>query len=291
MTADSDSEVAVKLLRPDLAADPGVRGRFEHEARAAARLSHPAIVTVFDSGEHDGVPYLVMERLPGSSLADELAVGPVDPDRVGAIALRVAGALATAHAAGIVHRDVKPGNLLLTEEGDVKLADFGIATSAEISDRTATGMVVGTPAYLAPERLAGGPATTSTDVYSLGVVLYEALTGSKPFAGDSPVVIAHAIHATSPTPIASCMPAVDPTLGCRHRPGHGQGSGSPPVHGRRAVLGPGGRNRSDPRQLGHSGLGHPGLGHPGRGHRHDAGRPDAGAARRTRPRRRRATGR
>jgi serine/threonine protein kinase len=205
-------EVAVKFLRPDLAADPRVRARFEHEARAAARLSHPAIVTVFDSGEHEGVPYLVMERLPGTSLADELEMGPIAPNRVGVIARRVAGALAAAHAVGVVHRDVKPGNLLLTDQGEVKLADFGIATSGEAADHTATGMVVGTPAYLAPERLAGKPATPGTDVYSLGVVLYEALTGAKPFEGDSPVVVAHAMHSTTPTPIAVCMPQVDRTL-------------------------------------------------------------------------------
>ena len=205
-------DVAVKFLRADLATDPQIRARFEHEARAAARLSHPAIVTVFDSGEHEGVPYLVMERLPGTTLADELAAGPIAPARVGAIAARVAGALAAAHAVGVVHRDVKPGNLLLTDAGEVKLADFGIAISGESSDRTATGMVIGTPAYLAPERLAGEPATSATDVYSVGVLLYEALTGAKPFHGDTPVVIAHAIHSTTPPPIAVCMPEVDPAL-------------------------------------------------------------------------------
>lgn len=205
-------EVAVKFLRADLAAAADVRSRFEDEARAAARLSHSAIVTVFDSGEWDGVPYLVMECLPGRTLADELAGGPLPAERVRAIGVEVAGALATAHDLGVIHRDVKPGNILLTDSGAVKLADFGIAKSTETLDLTLTGMIVGTPAYLAPERLAGQPATARSDVYSLGVVLYEALTGEKPFCGDTPIALAHAIHTTSPQPVASRLPATDLAL-------------------------------------------------------------------------------
>lgn len=205
-------EVAVKFLRPDLAAAADVRSRFEDEARAAARLSHSAIVTVFDSGEWEGVPYLVMECLPGRTLADELADGPLAAERVRAIGVEVAGALATAHDLGVIHRDVKPGNILLTDSGAVKLADFGIAKSTEALDLTLTGMIVGTPAYLAPERLAGEPATARSDVYSLGVVLYEALTGEKPFRGDTPIALAHAIHSTLPQPVASRLPGTDPAL-------------------------------------------------------------------------------
>ena len=241
-------EVAVKFLRSDLAADPQVRARFEHEARAAARLSHPAIVLVFDSGEHDGVPYLVMERLPGNTLADELATGAITPARVSAIARRVAGALAVAHAAGVVHRDVKPGNLLLTEGGDIKLGDFGIATSGDTVDRTAAGMVVGTPEYLAPERLAGRPATASTDIYSLGVVLYEALTGVKPFRGESPVVVAHAIHSSTPHAIAVCMPQVDPALANAIDRAMAKDPADRPATGAELQLGPRGRCRSYRRQ-------------------------------------------
>lgn len=199
-------EVAFKCLRSDLASDPAVRSRFEDEARAAARLSHPAIVTVFDSGEWDEVPYLVMERLPGRTLADELADGPLPERRVEAIAVDIAGALATAHELGVIHRDVKPGNILVTDAGGVKLADFGIAKSADTMDLTVTGMIVGSPSYLAPERLGGEPATARSDLYALGVVLYEALTGTKPFRGDTPVALAHAIHTTSAEPIRSRCP-------------------------------------------------------------------------------------
>lgn len=205
-------EVAVKHLRADLAADRGVRSRFEDEARAAARLSHPAIVTVFDSGEWEGVPYLVMECLSGRTLADELAGGPLPADRVRAIGVDVAGALATAHDLGVIHRDVKPGNILVTDTGSVKLADFGIAKSTETLDHTLTGTIVGTPAYLAPERLAGNPATAQSDLYSLGVILYEALTGDRPFRGDTPVALAHAIHTTTPTRVRDRLPGVDPAL-------------------------------------------------------------------------------
>lgn len=205
-------DVAIKFLRRDLAADEGVRARFEDEARAAARLSHPAIVTVFDSGEWEQVPYLVMECLPGRTLADELGEAPVAAERVRAIATDIAGALETAHSVGVVHRDVKPGNILITEDGRAKLADFGIAKSTEALDHTMTGMIVGTPAYLAPERLGGEPATPRSDLYSLGVVLYEALTGDKPFSGDSPVAFAHAIHTTTPRPLLERLPDIDPTL-------------------------------------------------------------------------------
>jgi serine/threonine-protein kinase len=205
-------DVAVKFLRPDLAADPGVRARFEDEARAAARLSHPAIVAVYDTGEWDGTPYIVMERLPGRTLADELAEGPLTPARARIVAHDVGGALETAHRMGIVHRDVKPANILVTESGRVKLADFGIAKSTEGMDHTVAGSVVGTAAYLAPERLAGQPATPRTDLYALGVVLYEGLAGTKPFAGDTPVAIATAIHTTTPDPITTRRPDVDAGL-------------------------------------------------------------------------------
>jgi serine/threonine protein kinase len=205
-------EVAIKLLRPDLAELPEVRGRFEHEARVAARLSHASAVTVFDSGEADGVPYLVMECLPGRTLADALAEGPLPEDEVRQIALDLLGALGAAHALGIVHRDVKPGNVLFSNEGRVKLADFGIAKSADLADQTLTGQLIGTPAYLAPERLRGEEASPATDLYSLGVVLYEALVGRKPFEGDTPIALAHAIGNSSAAPIKEQLPTVDPAL-------------------------------------------------------------------------------
>ncbi|HUP70656.1 MAG TPA: serine/threonine-protein kinase [Acidimicrobiales bacterium] len=197
-----DRPVAVKMLRPDMAADREIRGRFEVEARSAARLHHPNVVSVFDTGEDEGEPYLVMERLPGESLADRMAGGPVDPDWLRAVAGDVLAALGAAHDVGLVHRDVKPANVLLTAEGQAKVADFGIAKSAEAvrgGDPTSTGLLLGTPAYLAPERIHGEQATARSDLYSLGVVLYEALTGVKPFVGDTALAVATAI-VTSPAP-------------------------------------------------------------------------------------------
>ncbi|MDP9442205.1 MAG: protein kinase, partial [Actinomycetota bacterium] len=171
-----DRWVAVKVLRPEMAAQEGVRTRFEGEARSAARLAHPNVVAIYDTGEEGDTPFIVMERLPGETLADRMAAGPVDTHWL----LRVAGdvllALGAAHAAGIVHRDVKPGNILIAADGCAKVADFGIAKSLEVAagaDLTNTNQLVGTPAYLAPERLNGQPATPQSDLYAVGVVLYE----------------------------------------------------------------------------------------------------------------------
>lgn len=203
--------VAVKILRPDMAARADVRARFEAEARAAARLTHPNVVAVFDTGEDDGVPFLVMEQLPGETLADRLPTD--DVDWVLRVAGDVLGALGAAHAAGIVHRDVKPGNILIAADGCAKVADFGIAKSLEVAaaaDLTSTNQIVGTPAYVAPERILGEPATIRSDLYAVGVVLYEALGGRKPFEGSTPVATAYAIRHEEPPALSSLRSDLPP---------------------------------------------------------------------------------
>ena len=204
--------VAVKLLRHDMVGDAELRTRFELEARAAARLSHPNVVAIYDTGDDAGTPFIVMERLPGETLADHLAAGPLDQAWVWQLAGDVLAALGAAHGAGIVHRDVKPGNVLVSPHGSAKVADFGIAKSVEVAGPrvTATGLVLGTPAYVAPERLNGRPATPRSDLYSVGVLLYEALAGARPFAGDTAVAVAHAVQSTRPPPLADLRPDVEP---------------------------------------------------------------------------------
>jgi serine/threonine protein kinase len=208
--------VAVKFLLPEMAARDDIRRRFEAEACAAASFSDPHAVAVFDTGEHDGRPYIVMERLPGETLADRILTGPQDPAWVRQVAREVLGALGAAHAVGLVHRDVKPGNILITADDHAKIADFGIAKSLEASDGsldlTGTGQLLGTPAYLPPERLDGGAATAQSDLYSLGVVLYEALTGACPFPGDTPMKTAMAIVAGDYQPLHEARPGLDPAL-------------------------------------------------------------------------------
>jgi serine/threonine-protein kinase len=204
-------DVAIKLLRAEMAARADVRRRFETEALAAAGLAHPNAVAVFDAGEHEGTPYIVMERLPGETVADRIAAGPVDPEWLRRVALDVLGALGAAHAQGVLHRDVKPGNILLTSEGSAKIADFGIAKTVG-SETTSAGHLIGTPAYLAPERLEGGPASPASDLYSLGVVLYEGLAGRKPFTGATPVAIAGAIRRGTHPPLPEVRPDLDARL-------------------------------------------------------------------------------
>ncbi|MEV8516223.1 protein kinase [Dactylosporangium sp. NPDC051484] len=206
--------VAVKLLHDAGGADPSLPRRFEREARTVARLSHPNIVAVHDVGVDNGTPYLVMELVQGHSLADEIAAGPLEPQRAARLAEQVCDALAAAHDAGVVHRDVKPANILIGDEDRVKVCDFGIA---RITDRaqtalTATATVIGTSAYMAPEQVLGEPAEARSDLYALGCVLYAMLAGRPPFVADSPVQVAlQQVHET-PVPLAARRPGVPPQL-------------------------------------------------------------------------------
>ena len=207
-----DRPVAVKLLNAQMASEPSVRERFDVEARSAARLTHPNVVLVYDSGEEDGTPFLVMELLPGRTLADELVLGSLDPDQARRVGIEVLSALAASHQAGILHRDIKPGNVLLTTNGTAKVGDFGIAKSTEGLHLTSTGMIVGTAAYLAPERVTGQSASPQSDIYAVGVVLYEALTGRKPFDADTPIGMMRAVEAHEVVPLSALCPGLDPGL-------------------------------------------------------------------------------
>jgi serine/threonine protein kinase len=208
-----DREVAVKLLRADLAEIDEVRASFEGEARAAAALVHRNVVAVFDAGEDRGAPYIVMERLPGRSLADELTGRRLSSAEVYDVGRSVLSALEAAHRVGIVHRDVKPGNVLCADDGTWKVADFGLAKSAETAgDITLAGVMIATPAYVAPERIEGRPATPASDLYSTGVVLYEALAGQKPFVAENSLALAVRVRAGHPPPPRALVPDADPTL-------------------------------------------------------------------------------
>jgi serine/threonine protein kinase len=204
--------VAIKLLLPALSAQPDIRRRFEDEARSAAALNHPNIVSVHDFGEHDGTPFIVMERLPGETLADRIAQGPLPPDRVHAMLNDVLAALTVAHGAGVLHRDIKPGNVLVSATGDtMKVADFGIAKTAGAA-QTMTGQIVGTMAYMSPERIAGAPASIADDLYAVGLVGYEALTGHRAFPQDNPATLAHAVMNAPPPSLTVVRPDVPPVL-------------------------------------------------------------------------------
>jgi serine/threonine-protein kinase len=200
--------VAVKLLRAEYAQHPEVLTRFRAEAKHAGSVSHPGIAQVYDYGE-DGAadsPYLVMELVDGPSLAGLLAAGPLNPADTMDVLAQAAAGLQAAHAAGLVHRDIKPGNLLVGPAGQVKITDFGIANATWSAPITQAGALVGTPAYLPPERIAGGPATPASDLYSLGVVGYQCLTGEAPFGGIPPEAAAAHHYRTLP-PLPGTVPA------------------------------------------------------------------------------------
>lgn len=194
--------VAVKVLSPQFAGDHQFVSRFRREAQAAAALNHPNIVSVFDTGDQGDVHFIVMEYVEGRTLRDAIRQeGPILPERAVEITEEVARALAAAHEAGLVHRDVKPGNIMLTSDGsDAKVMDFGIARTTTGDTLTQTAAVLGTASYLSPEQAQGQPVDARTDIYSLGCVLYEMLTGRPPFTGDSPVSIAYKHVRENPVP-------------------------------------------------------------------------------------------
>ncbi len=203
-------KVAVKLLKPSLANDPSFRVRFRQEAQAAARMAHPTIVRVYDAGEetvveHSGaevqVPYIVMEYVEGRALSDIVADGPIAPDEAIRITEGILTALEYSHRAGVVHRDIKPANVMVTNTGQVKVMDFGIAraitdTSATVAQTTS---ILGTASYFSPEQARGETVDARTDIYSTGVVLFELLTGRPPFVGDSPSPSPTSTSASSPS--------------------------------------------------------------------------------------------
>lgn len=205
--------VAVKVLSEDLARDPNFLLRFRREAQAAAALTHPNIVGVYDTGAEAGVHYIVMEYVEGMTLQEVLAEeGPLDPDRAAAIGADVARALGAAHAKGIVHRDIKPGNIMIGDNGHVKVMDFGIAKAAASGSLTQVGAILGTVAYLSPEQARGEDVDGRSDIYSLGAMVYQMLTGRAPFVAETLMEMVNKLNNQAPTAVMLLNPAVPPAL-------------------------------------------------------------------------------
>ena len=210
-----DRPVALKVLFPEFATDRSFVERFRREARAAANLNHPNIVSVYDWGEEDGTYFIVMEYVKGRSLRQLIRTeGPLHPQRVAEIGAEIASALAFAHQNGVIHRDIKPGNVVISPSGQVKVTDFGIARAAGNAQEalTQTGVVMGTATYFSPEQAQGRPIDPRSDVYALGVVLYEMLAGRPPFYNENPVTVAYQHVREAPVPPSRRNPDVPPPL-------------------------------------------------------------------------------
>jgi serine/threonine-protein kinase len=208
-----DRPVALKALFPEYAREPSFVERFRREAQSAANLNHPNIVAIYDWGQEAGTYFIVMEYVEGRSLRELIrAEGPLDAFQAAEITAEIASALGFAHRTGVVHRDVKPGNVLITQTGIVKVTDFGIARAGTSDGLTQTGSVMGTATYFSPEQAQGLPVDGRSDVYSLGVVLYEMITGVAPFTGDSPVAVAYKHVREAPVPPSRRNPDVPPDL-------------------------------------------------------------------------------
>ncbi|MDB5280854.1 MAG: pknB, partial [Ferruginibacter sp.] len=215
--------VAIKLLKPSLANDPAFRTRFRREAQDAAKMAHPTIVRIFDAGEETitdpsgreaQIPFIVMEHVDGRLLKDIIAEGPVEPKEATRIIEQVLTALEYSHRAGVVHRDIKPGNIMIANNGQVKVMDFGIARAISESSATIaeTSAIVGTAQYFSPEQARGETVDARTDLYSTGVVLFELLTGQAPFRGENPVAVAYQHVNQNPVAPSTLNPKVSPAL-------------------------------------------------------------------------------
>ena len=218
-----DRPVAMKFLSEPLAREPQALERFRQEARAASALNHPQICTIYDIGEHNGQPFIVMEFLEGESLKDRIPKGPIAVDQVIDIAIQIASALEAAHAKGIIHRDIKPGNLFLTRTGQAKILDFGLAKLAARdvgmshsttlgSAKTMAGTVVGTVSYMSPEQARAEEVDARSDLFSMGVVLYEMATGQQAFAGPSVAMVFDSLLNRDPAPPAQLNVAIPTQL-------------------------------------------------------------------------------
>ena len=208
-----DRTVALKMMSPALAEDPGFVTRFRREARAAAQLSHPHVVAVFDQGEAAGLPYLAMEYVPGRTLRDVLRdYGALTPEQALTILDPVLEALIAAHDAGFVHRDIKPENILISDDGRVKVTDFGLARAVSNTTTATQGMIIGTVAYLSPEHVERGDADARSDVYGAGICLFEMVTGQVPFAAESAITVAYQ-HVNADVPVPSSLrPTIPPDV-------------------------------------------------------------------------------
>jgi len=207
-----DRVVALKTIIVEAEDAAEYRKRFFMEAKAAGKLNHPHVVTTFDCGDHDGMAYLAMELLEGTDLRTRLTKDGVTPLEAVDIARQVAEGLAYAHERGIVHRDIKPGNIMLDAQGRAKIMDFGLARMRIADHKTTTGMVLGTPRYMSPEQIAGQPVDARSDIFSLGIVLYEMLTGTRLFSGEGIEQVQHSILNVEPVPPTRVIPTLPAML-------------------------------------------------------------------------------